>query len=227
MTRRARPVLLAVVLSASAFGVDCDRRIVIAPDDTSGRVSLALTLSPTVTITTVTYNISGNAITPIMGSIDVSAVTRATALVTGIPASSTPYVVALAADSTDGKTHCAGSSNVTVSAGATANANVVLLCRGPNASTTGGVGINGTVDNCPVITGYSASTLLAPIGGTISIGVTATDPDKLDTLTYSWVFSPAGTPGAGMIDFPSSSMATFTCLAAGTVPMNMIVSDGV
>ena len=50
-------------------------------------------------------------------------------------------------------------------AGQTASANVVLQCKGPNGRTTGTVAINGRLDNCPFITGYSATSLEAPVGG--------------------------------------------------------------
>src|SRR6185295_17994581 len=92
-------------------------------------VTVALSLSPGVTVNTVTFQITGNGITPINGTIDVTNATLATALVPGIPAG-TGYTVTMDAVSVDGGTTCHGTGMFDVAAGQTASANVTLQCHG-------------------------------------------------------------------------------------------------
>lgn len=91
----------------------------------------------------------------------------------------------------------------------------------------GGAGASGRVeiatnfasgDNCPSITSAFAAPAETSVGGRISVAVTATDPDPGDTLTTSW------TPAAGFED-PHATATSFTCAAAGTESLVVIVSD--
>jgi len=215
---RAALLAAAVITAGTAF-VNCSKK---QTDDDVGSVSLALTLSPGVIVNTVTYTISGNGITPLTGSIDVSMATTATAFVSGVPAGNN-YLITMHAVSTDGMTTCDGQTNFNVTAGATAMANVILQCRGPGR-TTGQVAINGRLDNCPFITGVSANKLTAPVGGAITIGVTATDFDTTDTIVYSWTSAPAAT---GSLGSASSASTTFTCNAVGSAQLSIAITDGV
>ncbi len=126
------------------------------------------------------------------------------------------------ATSTDGNTTCTGTTNFNVTANATASATVVLQCRGPRNTTTGTVAISGRLDNCPFITGYSASALEAFVGASINIAVTATDFDAGDTISYTWTASPAG---IGTVAAPGSATTTFTCTAVGSTSLSIAVSD--
>src|SRR5262249_18734431 len=150
-------------------------------------VTLSLT-SGGAEFATVLYQITGNGIVPITGTIDVTNETRPTAFVSGIPAGS-GYLVTMTAASTDGLVHCTGSTNVTVVASQTAAAVVVLQC--PRGGDRGGfAAITGRLDNCPVITGVSATSLQGVIGGApITIGVTAIDADA-NPISYTWSDSP-------------------------------------
>ena len=65
----------AVIAAGTAF-VNCSKK---HTDDDVGSLTLALTLSPGVVVNTVTYQITGNGIAAINGSIDVSMATQATA----------------------------------------------------------------------------------------------------------------------------------------------------
>jgi hypothetical protein len=217
---KAAFLFAAAALGASAAMVGCSHRS--SPAEDVGAVTVALTLSPGVTVNTVSYSITGNGITAVTGNIDVTNSAHATALVSGIPAGN-GYLLTMNATSTDGKTTCTGTTNFNVIANQTASATVVLQCRGPKA-TTGTVAINGRLDNCPFITGYSASALEAPVGGSISIATTATDFDAGDTITYTWT---ASTAGIGTVAAPGSASTTFTCSTVGSTSLSIAVSDGV
>jgi len=218
---RSALLIAATVLGTGAAIVNCSR----APStqDTVGSVNVALTLSPGVTITTVTYQITGNGITPINGSIDVTNATTATALVPGIPSNPNPYTVTMDATSTDGLTTCHGVGTFIVSANQTAMAGVTLQCHGP-ASQAGTVAINGRLDNCPTINSFSAAALEARAGQSIAIGVSASDLDAADVITYSWTVSPAG---IGTILGPTSANTAFRCDTVGQVSISISISDGV
>jgi len=217
---KAAFLFAAAALGASVAIVGCSHRS--SPSEDVGAVTVALTLSPGVTVNTVSYTITGNGITAINGNIDVTNQTHATALVSGIPAGN-GYLLVMNATSTDGKTTCTGQTNFNITANSTASATVILQCRGQRA-TTGTVAINGRLDNCPFITGFSANTLEAPVGGAVSIAVTATDFDTTDTITYTWTASPAG---IGTIGNPGAATTTFLCTAQGTTSLSIAVSDGV
>ncbi len=217
---KAAFLFAAAALGASAAMVGCSHRS--SPSEDVGAVTVALTLSPGVTVNTVSYAITGNGITAISGNIDVTNSTHATALVSGIPAGN-GYLLTMNATSTDGQTTCTGTTNFNVSANATASATVVLQCRGARG-TTGTVAINGRLDNCPFITGYSANALEAFVGASVNVAVTATDFDAADTIIYAWTASPAG---LGTVAAPGSATTTFTCSAVGSTSLSIAVSDGV
>src|SRR5499427_9000289 len=177
MKRAAAARLVGIMTLALGLGAGgCSRN---APDGgDTGSVVVALTLGQTV-FNTVSYTVSGNGIIPIMGVIDVSApgTTQATALVSGLPAG--PYAVTMTAQSTDGQ-FCSGSAPFTVVAGQTALANVVIECnRGDHGGT---VAIFGRVDQCPFITSFNATSLVARLGSSITVSVLATDPDVIDGI---------------------------------------------
>ena len=76
-------ILAAVTLASGAVAVNCSKK---SDKDDIGSVGLALVLPGGGIVNTVNYTISGDGITPIMGTIDVSApgTTQATALVSGL-----------------------------------------------------------------------------------------------------------------------------------------------
>ena len=221
MKRAAAARLVGIMTLALASGLGaggCSRN---APDGgDTGSVVVALTLGQTV-FNTVSYTVSGNGIIPIMGVIDVSApgTTQATALVSGLPAG--PYAVTMTAQSTDGQ-FCSGSAPFTVVAGQTALANVVIECnRGDHGGT---VAIFGRVDQCPFITSFNATSLVARLGSSITVSVLATDPDVIDAISYSWTASPTA---VGVFGSPNAATTTFTCTAVGSVQLSIAVSDGI
>ena len=213
-------ILAAVTLASGAVTVNCSKK----SDDDVGSVGFALTLPGSgATISTVNYTISGNGITPIMGSIDVSApgTTTATALVSGLPAGM--YTVSMTAMSSDGQ-NCTGSTPFTVQAGQTAMANVVLQCT--RTRTTGSVAINGRIDQCPFIDGRlgvaaagSGRRFDQPRGRRVGLG-RRRDHVQLDVRSVGM----ARDRHAGDAN---TAMTTFTCNVVGTIQLSIAVSDGI
>jgi hypothetical protein len=187
-----------------------------------GSARLALTLSQGVVIETVGYQISHNGLPQASGSIDVSNATMATVLVSNLPAGS-GYAVTMTATSTDGGHSCQGSAAFTVVATQTALVDVILLCRGPTDQ-SGMVAIVGGFDNCPQITGISASGLQAAVGGSIAISALAVDRDPNDVVNYTWSAAP---PGIGTFANASAAATSFQCLVPGSTSLSIAVSDGV
>ena len=213
-------MMTAVTLFAGAMSVGCGKK---DSRDDIGSVGLALTLPGGAVVNTVTYTITGGTppISPINGSIDVSApgITVATALVSGLPAGA--YSVTMNATASDGQT-CTGTAPFTVVAAQTAMANVILQCS--RIRNNGSVVINGRLDQCPFITSLSATALQAPVGGSITVGVSATELDPGDTISYTWTNS---APAIGTLAPTNAATGTFTCNAAGSAVLSIAVSDGV
>jgi hypothetical protein len=216
---RALLLTAAMLAIGGIGGVSCSGKKSTHEAHTTGAVDLALMTSPGVTINTVSYTITGNGITPITGSIDVSAPgATVSLLISGIPVG-TNYKIDLAATSTDGKTTCGGSANFDITAGGVTSVNVALQCRGP--SVTGSVAVTGTINNCPVLTSYVVAPLTTEVGGAIKVNATASDLDAGSTLTYAW-----STNGGGSFDTPAQAAATFTCTPRGSQTLKVAVSDG-
>jgi len=192
-----------------------------------GTVGVALKLNNGADIQTVSYKISGNGITPLMGTISVPDPNSTVSLqIDSLPVGQ-GYLVELSATSTDGKTTCAGSSMFQIIGGQSTSVTVVLLCRTPfmpppppPPPQTGSVSITGTFDNCPVVTSFSAAPLSAPVGGTIAVTSTAQDSDASDTVTFAW------TADSGTFANAAAANTTFTCTAVGTATLKVTVNDG-
>jgi hypothetical protein len=128
------------------------------------------------------------------------------------------------ATSTDHSTTCHGTGTFVVTANQTVMVSVVLQCRGPRNTTTGAVAINGGLDNCPSIQSFTATSLEAPVGGSITVAVTARDLDPGDTVGVQWTASPLGIVAIGN---SAAAQTTITCTAVGATALSMAVTDGV
>ena len=101
-------------------------------------------------------------------------------------------------------------------------ANVILQCSA--IRNNGSVAISGRLDQCPYITGLTATSLQAPVGGTITVMVQATELDPTDTITYAWTNDDTAT---GSLAPTNAASAVFTCLAVGDAQLSVTVSDGI
>jgi hypothetical protein len=202
--------LCAVAVMAAALAGCKDKT-----DDQVGSATANLTLPNGTTLNKVNYTISGNGITPITGSVDVSgAGAKVSFLVSGIP-QGTGYTIKLDAVSTDMSTTCGGQATFNIVAKQTTSVTVVLQCSGNNS---GRVQVNGVW--CPELTAYSASPLAVGVGGTIDVSASALnlDPSSDATPTFAW------TATAGSFASASAAMTKYNCSSAGSQTITIKVS---
>jgi hypothetical protein len=76
--------------------------------------------------------------------------------------------------------------------------------------------VNG--DNCPSITSSFAAPAQTSVGGSVSVGATASDPDATDTLTYSWA------PAANFTN-PTAATTSYNCTTDGLQTLTLTVND--
>jgi hypothetical protein len=184
----------------------------------TGLVSLALELAPGVSISSVSWVITGPGGFTRTGSIDVSSSQTISALISGIPAG-TGYQITATAN--DGTTTCLGQAMFDIMAGATSRASLHLTCNTPGR--TGSVLVNGTINVCPTIDGLSASPLEVLEGGHIHLAATAHDADAAPSpLTFDW----EGGAGVGRFTAPTATSTDFVCASAGTAVLTLTISDG-
>jgi hypothetical protein len=189
-----------------------------ATDPGVGGIGLTLALSSPETILSASYTISNSSGYSKMGTIDVSQSTTLSVIVGGIPAG-TGYTIQINATTTDGSTSCAGSAGFAVTAGATTAVSVHLSCH--QASVSGSVSVNGTINLCPIGNGISASPSDIAVGFPVALSVQATDPDNGPSpLAYQW------SAPSGSFSSATSATPTFTCNAPGPVTVTVSLSDG-
>jgi 5'-nucleotidase len=184
----------------------------------SGKIALELQLASGAVLTSLSYTISGGSGFSRTGSIDVTNATTVSTTIGGIPAGS-GYMIALSGTATDGGTSCAGSATFSVTAHATTPVSVPVSCR--EASKTGSVLVNGTLNVCPVVDGITASPNAISVGAPANLVGVAHDSDAAPSaLSYQW------TTSSGTLSSASSSTPTFTCTDVGTATVTLAVSDG-
>ena len=212
--------LALILVAAATTAVNCSERRERPPADDTGRIQFSLKLSSLAQIDSVTYTVSGNGLTPISGMIDVSGTGVASAVVTGLPAAK-GYVVEAKATSTDKKTVCSGQADFEIRDGQQAEASLILACYGPSSSGTGAVRIDGTFDNCPVVTAIAAVPAGVAIGENIALIGTYSDLDG-DPVSFSWGQAPL----LGRFGSVTAAKTTFTCVSPGLTTLTLSVSDG-
>ncbi|PTL84158.1 branched-chain amino acid ABC transporter substrate-binding protein [Vitiosangium sp. GDMCC 1.1324] len=130
---------------------------------------------------------------------------------TSIPVGSNRTFTAEAFDATGKKLYSGQSTGVTISAGATAVVNITLQETTPKP---------GFENDAPRITSLVASTNRVTMGGTVSLQVSAMDPNTGDTLSYAW------TASAGSLDNPTSTATTWTAPSVpGSATVTVTVTD--
>ena len=73
-------------------------------------------------------------------------------------------------------------------------------------------------DKCPSITSAVAAPLQTSVGGTIAVSATASDPDRGETVSFSW------SPAARFAN-PSSAATGYLCTTAGRQTLTLTVAD--
>jgi hypothetical protein len=182
-----------------------------------GSIDLAL-IEGGVTLTSVSYTITGPNGFSKAGTINVAASSTLSTIIGGLPAGN-GFTITLAATGTDGTTTCGGSATFNVTAGAVAAVSVALDCH--QAAKTGSVAVNGVINVCPVADGLSANPAEVSVGFPIVLGAAAHDPDNGPSpLSYSWT-APSGAFSNG-----TSATPTFVCNTPGPVTLTVTISDG-
>ncbi|MEP6652026.1 MAG: hypothetical protein ABJA82_01625 [Myxococcales bacterium] len=217
-TARKAILLAAAALSVGALAVNCSKKDT-GSNSAVGSVGLALTLPSGATVTSVHYSVKNSGSTEVaQGDIPVSDSGATISVVIGGIAAGSGYTVALSGMASDGSTCLGTSAAFAVTANASTNVNVLLLCRNVNSSGT--VVVNGQIDNCPAVTSYVVSPMATGVNGHIGVSASAADLDAADTVTYAW------TATAGTFNTPTASSATFTCPATSSVvTLTITVSD--
>ncbi|MES1165261.1 MAG: PKD domain-containing protein, partial [Verrucomicrobiota bacterium] len=206
-------VVLAVLTSLAVVACKGTTR-----SDDAGSVSVAVQLANGTALNSVSYSITGPSMFLKTGTVDVSGSTTIAATVGPIPAGA-GYSIALSGTTSDGSTSCAGSGTFTVVAHQVASVAVHLSCQ--QASHTGSVLVNGTLNVCPTIDGTGASPAEVLVGSAIGVSAQAHDADNGPSpLAYQW------TASSGVLTDASSPNPRFTCTAPGTVTLTLTVSDG-
>lgn len=205
------------MLSSAAFVAgSCSEPPSTADNAEGGSVDLAL-VQGGVTLTTVSYAISGPASFSKSGTINVASSTTVSATIGGLPAGN-GYTIMLSATGTDGTT-CGGSAPFNVTAHTVTMVALTLDCHRP--AKTGSVAVTGTINVCPTADGISANPADVAVGFPVALAITAHDPDSGPApLAYSW------TAASGSFSNPTSGTPTFVCNAPGPVTLTATVSDG-
>jgi hypothetical protein len=106
---------------------------------------------------------------------------------------------------------------VIVQANKTTNVSITLACAPIGDS--GDLQVGASTFNCATVNYVSAMPSEVKVGHSVIVSASATGPDPT-ALTYAWS-APSGTFSA-----PSSPSSSFTCTAAGTVPVTLQLGDG-
>jgi hypothetical protein len=207
--------------AAAAATIGCSSEVPSTGDSASGpvgSVGVALSLAGGETINSATYTISNPDSFTKSGTLDLSNSNTLSALIGGLPVA-TGYTIAINATAADGSATCSGSATFAITASTTTPVTVHLTCH--EASHTGSVLVNGSVNTCPVVDGVSANPADIAVGFPISLAVTAHDSDAGPSpLAYAW------SAPSGSFSSATSATPTFTCTAPGPVTLSVTVSDG-
>ncbi|HEY6475161.1 MAG TPA: PKD domain-containing protein [Polyangia bacterium] len=185
--------------------------------ENAGAIGLVLSGSG-VALSSATYSITGPGGFSTSGTVNLTAATSLSFVVGGIPAG-TGYSIVVTAQSADGSTTCGGSSTFSITAKTTTSVSVALDCH--QATRTGSVSVNGTVNICPTIDALSVSPSQVAVGSGVSLSGTAHDPDNGPAaLAYQW------TASSGTFSDATAQSPSFTCAAPGIATVTLTVSDG-
>ena len=213
----ATALLFGGALGSSACGSAATPGAAGDAEATSGEIGLSLNVAGA-TINSASYTIVGPAGFSKSGSIDLSNATTLSTIIGGIPAG-TGYSISITAIATDGATTCAGSASFNVTAHSITTVSVPVLCH--QASRTGSVVINGTLNVCPVLDNVSANPSEVLVGSSLTLSAAAHDGDAAPAaLSYGW------TASSGTLSSRTSATPTFTCAAPGAVTLTVSASDG-
>jgi hypothetical protein len=186
------------------------------PRESSGSLELNLELVGSVSIEQVSYEITGNDIAPMSGTIDTSAPgATASVEVFGIPPDD-DYLVEMTATSADGETACQGSAAFDIRARQVTTVMVMLNCT--TLPRFGSARVDGSFNVCADLQKVVISPLETSVGSEIDVLAVAADLED-DSVEYHW------TSTSGSFANPHASQTTFVCEEAGVQTITIEVSD--
>jgi phospholipase C len=186
-------------------------------DTASGSVDIAL-VQGGVTLSNVSYAISGPNGFAKSGTINVASSTSVSAVIGGLPAGN-GFSITLSATGTDGTTNCGGSAMFNVTAGTAIKVMVTLDCHQP--AKTGSIAVNGVVNICPTLNALSASPAEVLVGSSLSLSAVTVDADNGPSpLSYSW------TASSGTLTGATTATPSFECITTGPATISVTASDG-
>jgi hypothetical protein len=189
-----------------------------------GSVSLKLELGAGVTVNSLDYSISGNGYSK-SGTASVEGPGMAFMLLVDTVPVGTGYTIKLDGKSVAGDVNCGGSAMFDVVAGQATHVTINLTCDG-GGSDAGGVLVDGKVDasgkgGCPVIDSVTLVPVSVAVGASVKFSAVAKDADGAPSpITYAW------SAASGTFGSSTAAATTFTCAQAGTVEVQLAVSDG-
>jgi hypothetical protein len=164
----------------------------------------------------VDYEIAGNGITPITGTINTSAPgSTASVEAFGIPPGE-GYSIYMEATSKDGELTCKGSALFPITVDQVTEVLVMLHCKG--SERFGGVRVNGKLNVCAELEKVVVAPLQVASGYALSVEADATDEEG-DEVEYRW------TATGGSFDNASAPHAVFVCGDADQEQITVEVSD--
>ena len=191
--------------------------MVSCADPRTESATIALTISPGVTISTATYWVIAPDSKVTTGTVAVGSSTTVRVILSGLP-TGTGYQLIVSGMASDGVTGCSGSTTFSSPTPST-GVGVTLTCAAPPAP--GQVLVSTSVNTCPVIDGVSASPSSVAVGSAMALQATAHDPDSAPSpLTYLWSAS------GGSLTAGTGPTATFTCAQVGIFTISVGASDG-
>jgi hypothetical protein len=200
-----------------------------AGDQTTGQAGFALSLPGGVTITSVTYTITGP--TNVPATVVQIGDAQSIEFVVGGLTAGAGYTITLTATDSNGD-QCTGTGTFSITAGAVTNVAVVLSCFvAMDASivtadvNTGSVAVDASVVfvvqdggtiQCPGITSFSINPAEELVGSSSALGLSV-----VGSASVLWTESGAG---AGTFSSTTVLNPTFTCTAAGLVTVTATIS---
>ncbi|MBW1762288.1 MAG: PKD domain-containing protein [Deltaproteobacteria bacterium] len=207
-----RWLVFLVCGSLFALGCSTDNQ----QGDASGSLSLNLVLADGIVINEVDYEISGNGMEAMGGTIDTSApgATASVEVYGLLPGED--YLVELEATSADGEVTCRGSAEFDVEIGVSTGVIVMLNCKLPVGE--GAVRVNGKFNVCPQLHKVVVSPLQTSVGNDIDLSAMGKDEED-DPIAYLW------TGTGGSIADANAASTTYTCDETGEQTITITISD--
>ena len=215
MTRSRLPktlfgsLLFALMATGCSTGAD-------TTDKCRAALRINLETADGTVINQVEYEISGNGMTPMSGTIDTSA-PGATASVEqfGIPPGE-DYLLTMVATSVDGTLVCGGAARFDVDVGVGTEVEVLLNCKA--SEQFGGVRVNGVLNICAELEKLIVAPLQTSTGYALEVSALGSDAEG-DDFEYGW------TATGGSFDDPSAAQTIFRCDDAANEEVTVEVSD--